>query len=123
MNADSPSAAQEITGDIQEFVRALPKAELHVHLEGSVRPRTLLELAGRHRIDLGVSDEAGLRARYRFTDFPAFVRTYVTVCDCLRSGEDFALITRELGHAAARQNIHYLEKRLAERREKSLSIV
>lgn len=109
MNADSPSAAPGTNRDIQEFVRALPKAELHVHLEGSVRPRTLLELAGRHRVDLGVRDEAGLRARYQFTDFPAFVRTYVTVCDCLRSGEDFALITQELGHDAARQNIHYLE--------------
>jgi adenosine deaminase len=109
MNVEPPSAASQTNRDIQEFVRALPKAELHVHLEGSVRPRTLLELAGRHRIDLGVGDEAGLRARYQFTDFPAFVRTYVTVCDCLRSGEDFALITQELGHDAARQNIHYLE--------------
>src|SRR5689334_4735089 len=109
MNADPPGEAPEISRDIQEFVRALPKAELHVHLEGSVRPRTLLELAGRHHIDLGASDVAGLRDRYRFTDFPAFVSTYVTVCDCLRNGDDFALITHELGHDAARQNIRYLE--------------
>ena len=82
-----------------EFIAALPKVELHVHLEGSVPPRALLALARRNGVDLGVTDEAGLRARYRFTDFPAFVAVYVTVCDCLRSGADFALITEELGRA------------------------
>jgi adenosine deaminase len=92
-----------------DFIAALPKAELHVHLEGSVPPRALLALARRNGVDLGVTDEAGLRARYRFTDFPAFVAMYVTVCDCLRSGADFALITEELGREAARQNIRYLE--------------
>ena len=92
-----------------DFIMALPKAELHVHLEGSVSPRTLLALAQRNGVDLGVTGEADLRARYRFTGFPSFVAMYVTVCDCLRSGDDFALITQELGREAARQNIRYLE--------------
>ena len=63
----------------------------------------------------GHYDEAALRARYRFTDFPAFVQIYVTVCDCLRSGADFALITGGTGlrrrpaeHPLRRGDLHAL---------------
>ena len=46
--------------DLSEFALRMPKAELHVHLEGSILPRTLLKLAQRNHISLPASDEAGL---------------------------------------------------------------
>ncbi len=96
-------------GDIEQFIRRMPKTELHVHLEGSVRPRTLLELAERHGIALPVKDETELQRYYAFRDFDHFIQVYVEINQCLRTSEDFALITRELGEEAAAQNVRYLE--------------
>ena len=52
------------------FVRQLPKAELHLHLEGSVEPATLLELRKRHGDSSTLKDTEAL---YRYTDFPSFL--------------------------------------------------
>lgn len=91
------------------FVDALPKVELHVHLEGSVRPATLLQLARRHRTSSLPGTLEGLRDFYRFRDFPHFVQVYGAVCDQLRTADDFALIVRELGDDLARQRVRYAE--------------
>lgn len=98
-----------LTPEIDELLRAMPKAELHIHLEGSVRPATLLALARRHGVDLGVADEAGLRDLYRFRDFRHFIDLYGLVINAIREPADFTLITEELGHDAARQGTRYLE--------------
>ena len=95
--------------EIGPFIAALPKVELHVHLEGSVRPETLLTLARKAGSPLGTRSLADLADFYRFRDFPHFVETYVTVCDTLSDGADYALITEELGADAARQNIRHVE--------------
>ena len=94
---------------LDRFIAAMPKAELHVHLEGTVQSRTLLALASRHGVRLPATDEAGLAEFFRFRDFPHFIEVYIAVCDCLRDPADFALIAEELGAEAARQNIRYLE--------------
>jgi len=99
----------ELDRDMAAFIRALPKAELHVHLEGTIRPSTLLRLARRHRIELPVDSEEGLRQFYKFRDFPHFIEVWVAVNQCLRGGEDFELVTLELAEEADRQNIRYLE--------------
>jgi adenosine deaminase len=59
-----------------EAVAALPKVELHVHLEGSMRPSTVLALAERNGVDLGVESEAELADRYRFRDFLHFIELF-----------------------------------------------
>jgi len=100
---------QMIASDVERFIRQMPKSELHVHLEGSVRPRTLLELAERHNIPLAARDEAELHSFYTYRDFDHFIEIYIEVNRCLCSSEDFALITRELGEEAAAQNTRYLE--------------
>lgn len=94
---------------LESFVRAMPKAELHVHLEGSIRPHTLLLLAERNGVQLPFQDEVGLREYYRFTDFPHFIAVWYTINQALKTLDDFRLITYELGKEAAAQNIRYLE--------------
>ena len=87
----------------------MPKVELHVHLEGSVRPETLLKLAKRHQITLPADDVDGLRKWYTFRDFNHFIEIYATISSCLRTAEDIELITREFLRGQAEQNIIYSE--------------
>jgi len=94
---------------LHEYIAAAPKAELHVHLEGSVQPSTFLMLAKRHRVDLPADTVEGLRDWYRFRDFHHFIEVYVAITKCLRTVEDFELIVYEFGADMARQNIRYAE--------------
>lgn len=91
------------------FVDALPKVELHLHLEGSVRPETLLALARRHGTTSLPRDLDGLRDFYRFRDFDHFVTVYYAICENLCTAEDFALVARELGATLAAQQVRYAE--------------
>lgn len=94
---------------LPDFIRAMPKVELHVHLEGSIRPETLLKLARRHNIALPADTVDGLRAWYAFRDFPHFVTIYETISSCLQTPDDIELITREFLTGQAAQNIRYSE--------------
>ena len=85
---------------------ALPKAELHLHLEGSIRPETAVELAGRHDVKLTVEDVA---ARYNYSHFAGFIEAFKWVTSFLRDPEDYALITRKLLEELVRQNVVYAE--------------
>jgi aminodeoxyfutalosine deaminase len=91
------------------FVDALPKVELHVHLEGSIAPSTLLALARSQPDSALPRSEEGLRELYRFRDFAHFLEVYLLICRHLSSAADFALITRELGASLAAQNVRYAE--------------
>lgn len=96
---------------IFDLIQNMPKAELHVHLEGSIQPETVLELARRHNrlSDLPGGDVESLRRWFTFTDFAHFIEVYVVISDLLRTAEDFALITYQLGADMAAQNIRYRE--------------
>ena len=78
-----------------EFIRQMPKVELHVHLEGSIQPETLLKLARRNRVSLPADSLEGLHKWYTFNDFPHFVEIYKAISDCLRTPEDIELVARE----------------------------
>ena len=95
--------------EMETFIRQIPKVELHVHLEGSVRPETFLKLAERHHITLPASDVAGLRSWYTFRDFDHFIEIYMAISACLRKSEDVELIAREFLLGQAEQNIVYSE--------------
>jgi adenosine deaminase len=95
--------------DLLEFAQCMPKAELHIHLEGSILPRTLLKLAKRNHISLPADDEAGLTNIYRFHNFAQFLDTYLMITKCLRTPADYHLIAYEYGCECARQNIRYAE--------------
>jgi adenosine deaminase len=93
----------------EAFVRAIPKVELHVHLEGSIRPETVLKLSKRHNIDLPAHDLEGLRQWYVFRDFPHFMEVYVAVSSAIRTPEDVELIAREFLEGQAEQNVLHSE--------------
>lgn len=109
MNLINPSAT--LAQSTLDFIQAMPKAEIHVHLEGAIQPETLLELARRHRREdqLPTTDLDGLRRWFTFTDFPHFIQIYWTISDLLRTPEDFALIVHACGADMAAQNIRYRE--------------
>jgi adenosine deaminase len=94
---------------LTEFIREMPKVELHVHLEGAVRPRTLLELAKRHNIELPSDTEEGILQWYKFRDFGHFVQIYLKISSCIRTPEDIEWIAREFLVGQAEQNIRYSE--------------
>jgi aminodeoxyfutalosine deaminase len=94
---------------LESFVDALPKVELHVHLEGSVRPATLLELATKHGSTGLPHDLGALEEFYRFRDFAHFVEVYYAVCGHLRDEDDFARVARETGEHLASQGVRWAE--------------
>jgi adenosine deaminase len=87
----------------------MPKAELHIHLEGAIEPATLLRLAERNRVALPADTVEGLQSWFTFSNFAHFVDIYLAIQSCLRSADDFSLIVYELGADMARQNIRYRE--------------
>ena len=98
-----------MTLTMNEWIQRIPKVELHVHLEGSVQPHTLLDLAHRHNVTLPADDVPGLREWYRFRDFDHFIEIYLKISACLRSAEDIELISRQFLEGQAAQNIRYSE--------------
>lgn len=94
---------------ISTFIRNMPKAELHIHLEGAIEPATLLRLAERNGVALPADSPEGLRSWYQFSGFPHFVDVYLKIQSCLRNADDFATVAYELGADMARQNILYRE--------------
>lgn len=85
---------------------ALPKAELHLHLEGSITPETAVILAARQGVELTVEEVA---TRYRYADFRGFLDAYKWVTSFLRQPEDFRLIADDLLDHLIRQNVVYAE--------------
>jgi adenine deaminase len=89
-----------------ELVRALPKVELHVHVEGAVRAATIAELARRNGVDLGVEDPADL---YHYVDLADFLRVFDLVCASLRTADDLHRVTYEALGIAAAAGVRYRE--------------
>ncbi|MBJ2156518.1 adenosine deaminase [Variovorax sp. IB41] len=90
-----------------QFVAGLPKAELHMHIEGSIEPALFLQLARRNGVALRWQTEAELREAYRFTDLQDFLNLYYDGCRVLVQPEDFFDVTRDyLRRAHADRVLH-----------------
>jgi len=74
---------------LAEFVRGLSKAELHLHLEGSLEPELLFQLASRNKYPLAWSSVEALRAAYEFSSLQSFLALYYAGCEVLRTEQDF----------------------------------
>jgi aminodeoxyfutalosine deaminase len=91
---------------VPTVVDKLPKAETHVHLEGSIRPDTAVELAKRHEVAL---KPESVVARYSYKDFNGFLQTFKWVTSYLQTPEDYALITRKFAEELVAQDVVYAE--------------
>lgn len=102
---------KQLTPELETFIEQMPKAEIHIHLEGAIQPETVLQLAQRHNMLhlLPGEDAAALRQWFTFTNFPHFIEIYMTIQQLIRTAEDFALIAYENGRDMAAQNILYRE--------------
>lgn len=106
----------------RSFIQSLPKAELHLHLEGSVEPVTLAELSRRHNTPLptennrydvrgsgDVLSEEDVRRLYSYKDFNGFMLAFKSVTERLRTPENYELITYRLMQKLRQQNIMHAE--------------
>jgi adenosine deaminase len=91
------------------FIQAMPKVELHVHLEGAIQPETLLALAQRNRSELPAHTVEDIRRWYTFPDFSHFIDTYAVVSSYIQTVDDIVLVAREFLKGQAAQNIRYSE--------------
>jgi len=79
--------------DLGAFVRGLPKAELHLHIEGSLEPQLMFKLAKRHSLNLKYASVEALRKAYQFDNLQSFLDLYYEGASVLRDAEDFHALT------------------------------
>src|ERR1700683_4221514 len=94
---------------MREFIRGLPKAELHVHIEGTLEPELAFQLAAKHGIVLPYATVEDLRGAYRFADLQSFLDIYYTGADVLRDADDFHALTFAYLRKAHEQGIVHVE--------------
>ncbi len=88
------------------FIRQLPKAELHLHLEGAVEPATLLELRQQHGDHATLAETEQL---YRYNDFPSFLMAFKAVSEHLRGPDEYELVTYRLMQRLKEENVLHAE--------------
>jgi len=91
------------------LLRAAPKAELHIHIEGSLEPELIFELAARNGITLPYADVAALRRAYAFTDLQSFLDVYYAGASVLITEADFDAMAWAYFQRAAHDNVVHCE--------------
>ncbi len=93
----------------EKFVRGLPKAELHLHLEGTLEPDLKLKLARRNGVDIGQSTVEDVRATYRFDSLASFLAVYYPAMEVLQTEDDFHDLAAAYFRRAARDGVRRAE--------------
>jgi adenosine deaminase len=110
-------ATSQRSGVTLELIEKLPKADLHVHLDGSLRLATILDLAEHERVDLPANDLDSLRAAMRLGENCGSLVEYLKAFDVtlrvMQSEDSLRRIAYELAEDAARENVRYMEVRYA----------
>jgi adenine deaminase len=94
---------------MSEFIRGLPKAELHVHIEGTLEPELAFRLAAKHGVRLSHATVGDLRRAYQFSDLQSFLDIYYAGADVLRDEDDFYLLTQAYLDKAHSQGVVHVE--------------
>lgn len=92
-----------------DFIRGLPKCELHVHIEGTLEAELKFELAGRNGLDLPYANAQEMRDAYGFHDLPSFLKDYYEGMTVLRTEQDFYDLAWAYFTTAHAQNVRYAE--------------
>ena len=108
-----PSSPSDENGPLDDFLLRLPKAELHLHLEGSLAPAELQELARRNRLPTAEWPVAEFEKVYRYKDLRGFLRAYKFVTEHLKTPADYEWLTTRLAEKLHRQNVSYAEVNLS----------
>jgi adenosine deaminase len=94
---------------MEEFIRGLPKAELHLHIEGTLEPELAFELAARHGITLPYASVDALRRAYAFSNLQSFLDVYYAGAGVLRDEQDFHRLTQAYLRRAHAQGVVHVE--------------
>jgi adenosine deaminase len=95
--------------ELKTFIEGLPKAELHLHLEGTLEPELKFELAARNGLELPYGSVDEMRAAYAFDDLPSFLAVYYEGMSVLRTERDFYDLAMAYFRKARAQNVVYAE--------------
>src|SRR5258705_11916470 len=95
---------------VSNRIASLPKAELHLHLEGSIQPATVCALTARHGV---VMTQEEVRRRYAYRNFPEFIEAFKWVTSFLCEPQDYALIACDLAEHLLTQRVIYTEVTLS----------
>ena len=95
--------------DLESFIRGIPKAELHLHIEGTLEPELKFDLAQRNGVSLPYADVAEMRSAYDFDDLPSFLAQYYEGMDVLLTEEDFFDLAAAYFDRVAPQGLVYVE--------------
>ena len=95
--------------EVDATIARMPKAELHLHLEGTISAETLWAIAQRNHVALPVGTLAELKALYAFENFDKFLSLWLAMCRCLRADTDYELMVDAFADDCRRQNIRYVE--------------
>jgi adenosine deaminase len=90
-------------------LRAMPKVELHVHLEGATDALTVWTLAQRNGVSLPAATLEEWRGFYAFRDFNHFIEVYTLAASCMRTPEDFVFMIERFGEQQVQHNVRYCE--------------
>jgi adenosine deaminase len=94
---------------LRALIARLPKVELHLHIEGTLEPEMVFELAARHGLTLPYPSAAALRAAYDFSDLQSFLDIYYAGCSVLRDADDFHAMARAYLRRAAADQVRHAE--------------
>ena len=98
--------ANEVT---MEFVQGMPKAELHLHIEGSLEPELKLALAQKNHVDIGQSTIEEVRKSYQYDDLASFLAVYYPAMNVLQTEDDFYDLAMAYLKHAKEENVRHVE--------------
>lgn len=93
----------------KEFIQGLPKAELHLHLEGTLEPELKLQLAEKNNIDIGQKTIEEVKATYQFDSLSSFLQVYYPAMNVLQTEDDFYALAMDYLKKAKIHNVKYVE--------------
>src|ERR1700736_4673496 len=92
-----------------ELIRRIPKAELHIHIEGSLEPELMFEIASRNGVNLRYPSVDALRRAYQFSDLQSFLDIYYEGASVLLQERDFYDMTMAYLRRAAADNVRHAD--------------